>query len=768
MRSWSTSWPAATPTPSGCSARKRGLGLRFRARRLALAGLVALVVGCGAGDEPVPLPVAIDLSSLSHHPGVRRAATWARRGAPRKAAASLAEEPQLVANGAADLLGGLHFAAEGFDRSADPRTVPCTGLEAPTAIALARHLGLEDWRLLALARCLRPVDPTTSVAALESLLEEYGDSPLSAPASLELLELTLAAPVLADDHRQRLARTRRIFAARGATPEQQRRLAELAWHHAVRVDRPGLRRAAARRLLRDDPGSDLEAEILDHGSDPLPAWFGPRERQERARRALEAGRPDLARHALEPLDPVQIEAELWSSLLVAEGRPLEALHYLDAAGASAFELSCSRAEAARHAASTRRGRRTLPRAQRVELHRRSREELARCARQQTEEEAVRSWRLLLVQATRAEDPEATAQALHHLPAHDPAVLDHHWLAGWARHRDRDYPGALAAWDPLVESDDRSWRHRAARYWSADALAEIGHTASASELRQRLAQESPVRDFYRHHLPAELVTERPEPLPPLAWPVHPSLDRASALIDLGLEPLATLEIRQLATQPWSEAAAQERFEPAAAVLEARILSLKNQPRASIAPLLRAFPTLGTAAEDLTPARARQLYYPLEHLEEIRPWAEARGVELSLVLALIRQESAFDHQAVSRSGARGLMQLMTPTARELAGKEGVPFDARRLHEPAYNIRLASRYLRQVLDMFGGDVELALAGYNAGPYRIRRWWTEAGSQARVDRFVESLPMEEPRVYVKRILLLADSYERYHDLARAPKRRP
>jgi soluble lytic murein transglycosylase len=102
----------------------------------------------------------------------------------------------------------------------------------------------------------------------------------------------------------------------------------------------------------------------------------------------------------------------------------------------------------------------------------------------------------------------------------------------------------------------------------------------------------------------------------------------------------------------------------------------------------------------------------------------------------------------------MQLMPATARELAQAESLPLVLDDLHQPATNIRLATRYLRQVLDMFDGDVELALAGYNAGPYRIRRWWNEAGSSRRVDHFIEGLPLEEPRVYVKRILLLSDAY--------------
>jgi peptidoglycan lytic transglycosylase len=63
--------------------------------------------------------------------------------------------------------------------------------------------------------------------------------------------------------------------------------------------------------------------------------------------------------------------------------------------------------------------------------------------------------------------------------------------------------------------------------------------------------------------------------------------------------------------------------------------------------------------------------------------------------------------------------------------------------------------VLDLFDGNVELALAGYNGGPYRVRRWWREAGEGTAVDRFIEGLPLAESANYVKRILIFEDSYE-------------
>jgi soluble lytic murein transglycosylase len=83
---------------------------------------------------------------------------------------------------------------------------------------------------------------------------------------------------------------------------------------------------------------------------------------------------------------------------------------------------------------------------------------------------------------------------------------------------------------------------------------------------------------------------------------------------------------------------------------------------------------------------------------------------------------------------------------------------LHDPDFSVRLGTRYFRQVLDMFGGNQELALAGYNGGPYRIKKLWRQAGSNPELDRFVEGLSLEESKTYVKRILLFEDTYQRLY----------
>ena len=127
--------------------------------------------------------------------------------------------------------------------------------------------------------------------------------------------------------------------------------------------------------------------------------------------------------------------------------------------------------------------------------------------------------------------------------------------------------------------------------------------------------------------------------------------------------------------------------------------------------------------------------------------------ALVYAVVRQESAFDVKAISRAGARGLMQLMPRTALQVARRLRVPYSRRRLtRDPHYNLRLGQAYLTDILEDYDGSLILALAGYNAGPLRVERWLRRYGDPgpniyAAID-WIESIPFTETRNYVQRVL--------------------
>ncbi|MDF1719676.1 MAG: lytic transglycosylase domain-containing protein [Minwuia sp.] len=131
----------------------------------------------------------------------------------------------------------------------------------------------------------------------------------------------------------------------------------------------------------------------------------------------------------------------------------------------------------------------------------------------------------------------------------------------------------------------------------------------------------------------------------------------------------------------------------------------------------------------------------------------AIEPALAHAIARQESAFNPTAISRVGARGLMQLMPATARQVAEEIVVAYQPRRLtDDPRYNALLGSTYLAWQIQEFDGYLPMAIAAYNAGPHRVRRWIVAHGDprNGEVDPvdWMERIPFSETRNYVQRVL--------------------
>ena len=155
--------------------------------------------------------------------------------------------------------------------------------------------------------------------------------------------------------------------------------------------------------------------------------------------------------------------------------------------------------------------------------------------------------------------------------------------------------------------------------------------------------------------------------------------------------------------------------------------------------------------------RELEYPLYYADIIAPEARERGLDPFLVLALIKQESAFESGARSYMGARGLMQLMPSTAEDWAGRLRMPpVEGEDLYDPVVNLSLGIPYLGRLVSQFDGSIEKALAAYNAGATNVRRW--ERGLiDDRPETFVESIGFSETRTFVRSIL---NNYYRYRYL--------
>jgi len=348
-----------------------------------------------------------------------------------------------------------------------------------------------------------------------------------------------------------------------------------------------------------------------------------------------------------------------------------------------------------------------------------------------------------------------------------------WRAGWLQFCQRRYHAATALWQSFEQRFPRSPLLPQMLYWQARAAQQEGHQDTALRLYQRIVADYPVH-YYTIQGQASLQ----------AAGVRSALATDTALLTTPVllqDPALLLE--QAQGQP-----SKARFH-LVRVQELQQLQMSQQTGQeirSLAPLLpstpaaqyflaslyvnnqqygAAFRALNSVVEALSPAEVRGLprdfwtmLYPQVFWPQVSQLAQTKGLNPYLVLSLIRQESAFNPAAISSSGARGLMQLMPTTAQELLTKLKLPQEpASRLHDPQLSITLGTHYFAGLMQRYQGNVVLALTGYNAGPARAARW-REQWSGVPTDEFVERIPLDETRNYVKLILRNLMIYERLY----------
>jgi soluble lytic murein transglycosylase len=161
-------------------------------------------------------------------------------------------------------------------------------------------------------------------------------------------------------------------------------------------------------------------------------------------------------------------------------------------------------------------------------------------------------------------------------------------------------------------------------------------------------------------------------------------------------------------------------------------------------------------------ALEVRFPTPYSGIFKQHASTWQVPSTELMAIARRESAFYPQARSPVGARGLMQIMPATGRQVASSLGAPHAGSDLYQVEHNVLLGSAYYRQLLDRFDGNRVFALTAYNAGPHRVARWRNKPGEGLPVEVWIETIPFRETRNYVKAVLsynvvfqyLMGDTY--------------
>ncbi len=277
-----------------------------------------------------------------------------------------------------------------------------------------------------------------------------------------------------------------------------------------------------------------------------------------------------------------------------------------------------------------------------------------------------------------------------------------------------------------------------KYWKARMLTELGHSEASTQLYQEIAGE---RDFYGF-----LAADRTK----LSYAFN------NSPIEVSVKSTQQLE------QSWHFQAMKE-FLTVDHELDARRLWWYKSQRLEHSELLAA----ARLADQwgwhdvaiFTAARAKQwddveLRFPLAYKEQVLKHAANAELRPSLVYGVIRRESAFRANVSSTAGARGLMQIMPKTGRMLARKLNHRWQsAAQLFQPEINLRYGTTYLKQLSDRFNNNLAMVAAAYNAGPHRVERWRPKTQS-VPADIWVEAIPFNETRNYVKAVLAYMSIY--------------
>ena len=385
-------------------------------------------------------------------------------------------------------------------------------------------------------------------------------------------------------------------------------------------------------------------------------------------------------------------------------------------------------------------------------------------------------------ATRAPASRWTEQGLFMLGNYFWVQLDRDRAASYYERVDQNFPGSTdapaanwrVAWRAYIEHRPETLQLLELHlehypnssfitddlYWLARASETAGNSPAARACYQKLIDRFPRTYFgglamwrLRNMGPGD-----PDPLEALSRiaplapgrPVGPiptaaaeRQGRADALRTIAFDSSAELEFR---------AAYAATGEPRL-LLEASVASADaGHYGTAISTARQVVPSLESHRLDDVPREVWKAAYPLPYEKQVRDSANRAGLDPMIVAGLVRQESAFETNAVSHANAYGLMQLLPKTARLLARQLRVGYSRSQLTDPGYNLRLGTVYLAGLVKMWG-SFEAALAAYNAGEDRVGTW-RSGQSYAEPAEFVDSIPFTETREYVQIVLRNAETY--------------
>jgi soluble lytic murein transglycosylase len=343
----------------------------------------------------------------------------------------------------------------------------------------------------------------------------------------------------------------------------------------------------------------------------------------------------------------------------------------------------------------------------------------------------------------------------------------HWKAAWLSLRQGRNAEARQDFEDQIAWYPTSSEVPAALYWRARLAEEDNEPAMARAYYQKLSLR--YRNYYYGELARQRLSKFKDDGDPAQYAV---LDRVPPLSDrdtITLDELPTDNLRvqkaellangallDFAVRELHAAADEEKGNWAPAEI-ARLYDDAGRYDMAIETLKHAAPNYFAVDLPNLPRSYWEALFPKAYWLDLKRYSSANALDPYLVASLVRQESAFNPNAVSHANAVGLMQLLPRVGKGVAKQEKIRhFSTQELFTPATNLRLGTHYFRSIVDKFG-SFEYALAAYNAGTDRVQDWIGQ-GQYRDPQEFVESIPFTETREYVQNILRNANVYRQLY----------
>ncbi|HEX6770978.1 MAG TPA: transglycosylase SLT domain-containing protein [Acidobacteriaceae bacterium] len=330
----------------------------------------------------------------------------------------------------------------------------------------------------------------------------------------------------------------------------------------------------------------------------------------------------------------------------------------------------------------------------------------------------------------------------------------HWRAAWLDYRLEKYSDAAKLFDEQIAHYPGGKEIPGAIYWRARIYQDQEHESAKAAAYYLIVKDTYLHYYYAQQAalrfaelgnvtPAaapELDSIQPPAIPALTDDVpedDPHVVRAKLLANAGLNEYISSEIQ-----------AAEGSDEWGAFAEAEIYHSYGEDAKAMRVMKRALPFYTSAPIGSIPMAYWRILFPEPYWGTIENESTKNSLDPYMVASLIRQESEFNPTVISYANAWGLMQLLPRVGAEMAHKDGIRhFDHNELLNPLVNIKLGTKYLREMLDQLDDKPEYAFAAYNAGADRVTDWRSGAPFHG-MDEFVESIPFTETREYVQAIV--------------------